>query len=334
MQNVLRVEGVRVTVLVENWVDILLPDGPGYERTGLLHHFDPGRQTLEAENGFSLLIELYLGGRCEAVVLFDCGLSAEVVAHNAAALGVAMGDIRQIVISHGHLDHHGGLEAVLGLIGHPTPVVVHPLAFEPRYAVMGGGRVAPFYNAPLERRTLEERGARFVLSRDPVPLGPGAITTGEIHLENDFEGAPSSVPPAGHGGGIYQLREGRFGADDVIDELAMAVLVEHEGLVVITGCGHAGVLNTVAQARRVTAEGADLALVMGGFHLGFPGTPPENIAKTVDGLRQLAPRRVVPMHCSGFGCMAQVAEALPDAFVQYSVGTRFEVGRCGPAGEM
>lgn len=317
-------DGVRITILVENWVDMLLGDGSDYRRAGLVDHFDPKRTSPIAENGLSLFIEVFDAGR-RFVVLFDCGLTADVLAHNLDALGLDARDIDHVAISHGHLDHHGGLAGLLELIGRPVPVAVHPEALLPRYAVMPTGGVAPYYNKPLLQRQLEDLGARFVLSRDPLPLAPGVLTTGEIPLQTPFEGPPDADVETKYRPGIYQLQDERIVPDLVLDEIGISVSVRGEGLVVVTGCGHAGVVNTVMRARELTGQ-EELALVMGGFHLGFPGTPDEKVDATVDALAALAPRRIVPMHCSGLRCIASVANQLPEAFMQYSVGTTVTVG--------
>jgi 7,8-dihydropterin-6-yl-methyl-4-(beta-D-ribofuranosyl)aminobenzene 5'-phosphate synthase len=322
-KSMLAADGVRITILVENWIDILIPDSDQISRRGLVFHFDPKEETLLAENGFSLFIETFTKDKRQCV-LFDSGLTAEVVRHNFRALHLDPHSIDHIVISHGHLDHHGGLEGLLPDIGHPVPVLVHPDAFLPRYVVFPT-EVAPFYNRSFDEDKLKAAGARFVLARAPVVLAPGVWSTGEIPRDTDFEGPGTEGKPITYGPGIYQLVDGRYQYDEVWDEVGLAVNVAGEGLVVITGCGHAGVINTVRQAQRITGVD-ELALVMGGFHLGFPGTPEEKIDKTVDALRTLEAKKIAPMHCSGFKCMADVARTLPDAFFQYAVGTSITIG--------
>jgi 7,8-dihydropterin-6-yl-methyl-4-(beta-D-ribofuranosyl)aminobenzene 5'-phosphate synthase len=317
-------DGVKITILVENWIDILISEPEGVTRRGLIHHFDRKEQPLRAEGGLSLFVETWIGGR-RSCVLFDSGLTPDVIAHNFGALGLDPHDVDHIAISHGHLDHHGGLAGTLELIGHPVPVLVHPDAFYPRYIIMGSGEVASFYNQALEPDELTRAGARLVLARDPVVIAPGIVSTGEIPLEVDFEGPPPAAKPTSYDPGIYQLREGEFVTDEVLDELGLAINVAGEGLVVITGCGHRGVINTVRRARQITGV-EEVALVMGGFHLGFPGTPDEVVDRTVAALGELNARRIAPMHCSGFRCIAGVASSLPDAFLQYAVGSTFTVG--------
>jgi 7,8-dihydropterin-6-yl-methyl-4-(beta-D-ribofuranosyl)aminobenzene 5'-phosphate synthase len=313
-------DSLRITVLVENSIDILLPDTRESRRMGLLEHFDKKRTPLLAENGFSMLLEI-TRGESLTTVLFDAGLTDRVILHNMDALGIDPSRIDQFVLSHAHFDHHGGLEGVLRAIGHDLPVVTHPDAFLPRYIVSGAGTVSPYYNSALDRTRLEAAGARFVLSHDPVPLGPGAITTGEIPRTTDFEGPPTTPARAGHSSGIFQVRDGGLVPDLVMDEVGIIINVADIGLVVITGCGHAGVINTVAHARALT-EVDTIAGILGGFHLGFPGTPDRSRTETVRALVELQPKFIAPMHCTGFRAMAEVAAAMPEQFFQYSVGTR------------
>jgi 7,8-dihydropterin-6-yl-methyl-4-(beta-D-ribofuranosyl)aminobenzene 5'-phosphate synthase len=320
-------DGIRITVLVENWIDILLAEEEFIGRPGLVHHFNPRNQVVQAENGFSLFIESWAGDK-RSCVLFDTGLGPDVIVHNFEALGIDPPDIDQIVISHGHLDHHGGLATILPLIGHEVPVVIHPDAFLPRYVVMANREIGPYYNRSLAMRELEDLGARWILTRQPVPVAPGILTSGEIPLETDFEGPTPSDGPALYEPGLYQVRDNQYVSDMVTDEQALVASVKDEGLAVITGCGHRGVINTVRQARRI-AEEEPLALVAGGFHLGFPGTPKERVEKTVDALCEVGTKRIVPMHCSGFDCMSQIAARMPDEFLQYMVGMTIDIGDVG-----
>ncbi|MBI3949604.1 MAG: MBL fold metallo-hydrolase [Acidobacteria bacterium] len=319
MKNVNKADAVTITTLVENYIDILLADHDDVCRCGLIHHFDTKRTPVQAEFGISFLVEV-LKGRETYRVLFDAGMTPAVIQHNLRALGIDAAQIDHIVISHGHPDHYGGLEGALTAIGHRVPVATHPEAFEPRYAVMPDGRVAPFYNYSFDRARLEPLGARFVLSRTAADIGPGIIISGEIQRETDFEGPR---PPAGFAG-LYQVIDSKYGYDRVMDEIALIINVRDQGLIVLTGCGHAGVINSIRHAQRLTGE-ERIGAVMGGFHLGFPGTPPEFLTKTVAALKEIEPQLVCPMHCSGLQTLATVMTEMPDAFFQYAVGTRLTI---------
>ncbi len=334
---------VEITVLVENWVDMLLADeglthghsgeqghSHGHDdlhcvsRAGLIHHFDPKLIPPQAENGIALLVRAWRGGR-KTTVLFDVGLTGKVLAHNFVALDEDPNEIDHLVISHGHPDHYGGVHTFLDLLDRPIPVATHPDAFLPRYAVMGDGRTAPFYNQAFREETVDDGGGRLVLTKEPLDLGWGVRTTGGIPRDVPFEGPRPAAEPGAPG--LYQVNaDGEFVTDQVWDEIGLVIDVEGEGLIVLTGCAHAGVLNTIHQGRRICGE-KPVRAVMGGFHLGFPTTPAENVDLTVKAMDDLDVHMVMPMHCSGLRAQAAFLGAMPDRYVQPSVGTRLHFGR-------
>jgi 7,8-dihydropterin-6-yl-methyl-4-(beta-D-ribofuranosyl)aminobenzene 5'-phosphate synthase len=322
---------LEVRILVENWVDMLLPDlhvGDGSQhcvtRSGLIEHFDPKLTPPQAENGISLLVRASRGRRT-FTTLFDVGLTGSVLAHNLRVLGEDVTTIDSVVISHGHPDHYGGIDRFLGELDRAVPVATHPDAFLPRYAVMADGATSPFYNAAFNQESLSASGARFVLSREPLELGCGVRTTGEITRTVEYEGPR---PPAEPGDpGLYQVSEdGQVRLDEVEDEQALVIDVAGEGLVVLTGCAHAGVINTIHQARQVSGD-KPIRAVIGGFHLGFPTTPAENVAKTVEAMRELEVQMIVPMHCSGLHAHSAFSSTLPHQYVQPAVGSSLWFGR-------
>jgi 7,8-dihydropterin-6-yl-methyl-4-(beta-D-ribofuranosyl)aminobenzene 5'-phosphate synthase len=324
-------DSLEVRVLVENWVDMLLPDqvpAAGalhcVERVGLIEHFDFARQPPQAENGISLLVRATRARRT-CTVLFDVGLTGTVLTHNLAALRENPLEIDHVVISHGHPDHFGGVHRLLNAFERPIPVLTHPDAFLPRYAVMGDGRSSPFYNAEFNPETLNSGGAGLVLSRDPLELGCGVRTTGQIPRLTDYEG-PRQPEYAG-APGLYQVgRDGAVGLDEVWDEQALVIDVRDEGLVVLTGCAHAGVVNSMMRAREISGD-KPIRAVMGGFHLGFPTTPEQNVDKTIDSMAEFDVQMIVPMHCSGLRAHTGFSTKLPRSYVQPSVGTTFRLGK-------
>lgn len=323
-------DSVDVMVLVENQVDMLLPDqDPAagdlhcVSRTGLVEHFDPKRVPPVAENGLSLLVTVRRG-RYASRVIFDVGLTGTALAHNLSALGEDPATVDSVVISHGHPDHYGGIHRFLDLAGRPVPVATHPDAFLPRFAVMGDGRTSTFYNAAFNAPQIEDEGGRLVRSRQAVDLGWGMTTTGEIPREVEFEGPRPAATPGGPG--LYQVSaDGGFALDEVWDEQGLVIDVAGEGLVVLTGCAHAGVVNTVRQAQRLRGD-RPVRAVLGGFHLGFPTTPRENVARTVAALREHEVRTVMPMHCSGLAAHTAFSTDLADSYVQPAVGTVLHFG--------
>ncbi|MGC0239502.1 MBL fold metallo-hydrolase [Arthrobacter sp. SD76] len=316
-------DSVKITVLVENWVDMLLEDqhsdhGEHCVRNGLIEHFDQGRIPPQAENGLSILVTAKRGIHTKTI-LFDAGLTGTVLLHNLRALRIGVEDIDGVVISHGHPDHFGGILPLLDIFDRTMPVMTHPDAFLPRFAVMADGRVSQYYNQGFTAESLERHGGRPILNNGALDLGCGIYTTGFIPRTVSFEGPQ---PPAhDHAPGLYQVAaNGHYGLDEVLDEQGLVINVKGKGLIVITGCAHAGVLNTIDRAREMFGERPILAAI-GGFHLGFPTTPEANVDRTLQGMLERDVKRVVPMHCSGLRTHVRFSLDAPEQYIQPSVGT-------------
>jgi 7,8-dihydropterin-6-yl-methyl-4-(beta-D-ribofuranosyl)aminobenzene 5'-phosphate synthase len=262
------VDSVVITTIADNHVDMLLPDVDSVRRLGLLHHFDPRMIPPRAENGISFLVTTQRAGRIRAV-LFDTSLTSSVLLHNFVATRTNPGDLSAVVLSHGHPDHHGGLLGLLEAIERPVPVIVDPAAFWPRYLRLATGEVAPHYNYALQQTSVESAGGVLTLSEGAVEVIDGVYATGRIEREVPFE-RPSDQ--AVLDAGLFHLVDGHICADSVPDDQALVVNVTGLGLVVLTGCSHAGVINSITAAKRITGENRVHA-VMGGFHLGFPCSP-------------------------------------------------------------
>ena len=176
--------------------------------------------------------------------------------------------------------------------------------------------VIPYYNQTFNRSELEAEGARFIFANDPVPVCPASMTTGEIPLKVEFE---PPGPTKGSQSSLWCIRDGKFEEDPTLDDLGLIINLKDKGLVVVTGCAHAGVINTIRHAQKVTGIN-NLHAVFGGFHLGFPGIPQEKGDSTINELKKLNPSYVSPMHCSGFGTLAAVQREMPEAFLLNTAG--------------
>jgi 7,8-dihydropterin-6-yl-methyl-4-(beta-D-ribofuranosyl)aminobenzene 5'-phosphate synthase len=271
-----------------------------------------------AEHGFSALVSVRLAGRTHTL-LFDTGVSPGGMAENVERLGVDVADIEAVVLSHGHFDHAGGFEGLARLRGrNGLPLTVHPLVWTHRRVVLPGH---PIWELPtLRRSSLEAEGFEVIERRQPSVLLDGSVLiTGEVDRTTDFEqGLPFHEA----------RRDGCWEPDPLLlDDQALVVHVRGRGLVVLTGCGHAGAINIARHAMRLT--GVDrLHGLLGGFHLTGPGFEPI-IEPTVDALTDLAPDVVVPAHCTGWRGMHELANRLPTSFVPNSVGTRLELAASG-----
>lgn len=322
------VDEVTVATLVDNAYDALLP-GDGWVRRpsfdvgqAVAAQFDGGRTAvgLVAEHGFSALVTVRRGP-VTTTVLFDTGVSPDGMVTNADRLGVDLRAIHSVVLSHGHFDHAGGLAGLArrrGLGG--LPLTVHPLVWTRR-------RLAPVGQQPVElptlsRRALEGEGFEVIERRHPSLLLDGSVLiTGEIDRTTEFErGMPSA----------HEAWIGATWRPDplVLDDQALVVHVRDRGLVVLTGCGHAGAVNIARQAMRLT--GVDrLHALLGGLHLGGPAFEPI-IPATTHALVELAPDILVPGHCTGWRAQHALAAALPTAWTPGSVGSAYTMAAPEP----
>ena len=307
------VDRLEITTVINNYADLLLKDKEGVVR-GPQH--DGQRMlddTLLAEHGLCLWLDLFQGGE-KTSVLLDAGYSRVAVLHNLDILGLDPGDLSAIAVSHGHLDHTGSLMAVLDRIDHPVSLTFHPDAYLTRAIENPDGtRIESPSN--LEGGALEAAGAELLVAEGPVALaGGGLFTTGTIPRETDFEVVRTSFK-------IY--REGRVMTDPINDDQSLMVHVKGRGLALISGCAHAGIINSVEYARRLSGV-ERVAAVIGGFHL--TGAEEYALRSTLDRLKAYSPDLVMAMHCTGREAECALAAEMPEAFVLNCVGTKVVLG--------
>jgi 7,8-dihydropterin-6-yl-methyl-4-(beta-D-ribofuranosyl)aminobenzene 5'-phosphate synthase len=266
-----------------------------------------------AEHGFSMLIRV-LFGRKTVNILFDTGISADGAVENAKRMGLELSEVEYVVLSHGHYDHFGGLVSVLKKIYKANvPVIVHEDMFKIRGVANSDGTIRIYPEFP----TMQQLGSsQLINSKQPYLIGDGTIlVTGEIPRETNFEK------------GFLQHRalvDGTWQPDPLIlDDRAVVFNVKGKGLVIISGCAHAGIINTILYAQRISGIMKTYA-VMGGFHLA--GKENENrIDQTVKELERISPKLIVPSHCTGWRGMCAIAKALPEAYVRSSVGNLYQL---------
>lgn len=313
---------VVVTTLVDNVYDALLISDDSITRvplaagTAQAPQFEPGCTNvgLMAEHGFSALVTVRRGDTTTSV-LFDTGLSPDAMVTNAGRLGLDLSGVHAVVLSHGHFDHAGGLAALAGRRGtRSLPAVVHPLVWtRRRLALPGGADDLP----TLSKRALAGEGFDVIERRQPSLVADGSILiTGEVDRTTDFE---HGMPPA------HQRWTGTAWEPDplILDDQALVVNVRGKGLVIVTGCGHAGAVNIVRHAQRLTGV-PRLHALLGGLHLGGAFFTP-GIGPTVRALTELAPDLLAPGHCTGWRAQHALAAALPGSWVQGSSGTRYQL---------
>ena len=305
------VDKVEILSLLDNTIDLLLPNSNNVNR--LPRSSDAmTREPLIAEHGFAALVTVTRANTSESL-LFDAGLSKKGLIHNMDVLDVKPKELHTIVLSHGHADHTRGLMGMIERLGErKMPLLLHPDAFLERKVIFPDGHEMNL--PPPDRRVLSQDGIEFIEERGPsYLLGGLVLVTGQVHRATDFEtGFPLH----------YALRNDEWQKDPYIhDDQAVVVHVKDKGLVVLTGCGHAGAINTIRQAQELTGV-QKVHAVIGGFHLSGPLFE-SIIPPTVAALKELNPEMIVPAHCTGWKAVHAIARELPQAFVQNSVGTRF-----------
>jgi 7,8-dihydropterin-6-yl-methyl-4-(beta-D-ribofuranosyl)aminobenzene 5'-phosphate synthase len=264
-----------------------------------------------AEWGLSMYIEV--DGK---KVLFDTGAGIAAV-HNAQLMGIDLSVVDKIVLSHGHRDHTGGLREVLMRMKKEVEIIAHPDIWASKYsgsvAWKGKGRGAKkpeqFSGLPFRREMLEALGARFNLTRKSVKITPHFLTTGEIPMLSAYEEIDS---------GLFDKKTGEMLPDALNDDLALIIDTEY-GLVVILGCAHHGIINTLRHAQKLTGKELIYAAI-GGTHL--LNADESRLKKTAAELQEMGIQYLGVSHCTGFEASCYLAREFGDGFFLNNSGTR------------
>jgi len=288
------VDSITITTLVDNATDMLAPDQ------------GPARRADVAAAGAPRMPAAFLeGGQALDALRAEHGFSALVTIETAG----------KSVLSHGHFDHTTGLDGLARSLGRVNlPVIIHPQFWSRRRILIPGRE--PIELPSTSKPALIGAGFEIVEERQPSFLLDGSLlVTGEVDRTTEFE----------RGMLVQQAwRDGEWQPDPLIlDDQALIAHVRGKGLVVLTGCGHAGVVNILRYARKLTGVERVYALI-GGFHLNGPLFEPA-IPLVCDALAEAAPEVIVPAHCTGWRATRALADRFPDAFIPNSVGTRFEL---------
>jgi 7,8-dihydropterin-6-yl-methyl-4-(beta-D-ribofuranosyl)aminobenzene 5'-phosphate synthase len=275
--------GMTILTLVENTV----------QKLGLI-----------AEHGLSFLIAAPGGD-----ILFDTGQGFALIP-NASRMEIDLRRITSVVLSHGHCDHTGGLSRLVSEIG-PRPVFAHPSAFSRKYSKKQGELRS--IGVPESRGALQQAGVQLRTCAQPVAVAPGVLATGPIPRVTDFEQVPPHfLTDAPDGSGLVQ---------DFLEDDQALILDQRGGPVLVLGCGHAGIVNTLLYAAELTGT-KRFPLVIGGMHL-FDADE-RRLEQTLEFLRQFEITRIAPCHCTGPRGQFALWQKYGTAFLSNTTGDRIE----------
>lgn len=253
-----------------------------------------------AEHGLSMLVEVD-----DLCLLLDTGQTGTAV-HNARAMGIDLSRVSRVILSHGHQDHTGGLKEVLAETGEVT-LYAHSDVWRPRYVARKGEK-ARYAGLMFLREQLESMGANIQLSDGPVHISREVMITGPVPRVTPFERLDADL--------VVKAPQG-WQQDQVPDDQALVVKTP-KGLVVLLGCAHSGMVNTLLHAQQVAGQKRIFA-VLGGTHLGFASQ--EQLEKTVDALREFDIQRLGVSHCTGLAAGGRLAREFGDRFFFNNVAT-------------
>jgi 7,8-dihydropterin-6-yl-methyl-4-(beta-D-ribofuranosyl)aminobenzene 5'-phosphate synthase len=320
MSVIVAADKVEIRILVDNATDTLSSNPPFVESESafiIRRGFTSSARCLCcAVHGLSCLVTVHRGGKSHAV-LFDTGPEDYAFERNVTRLGVDLGAVESVVLSHGHWDHSGAMLLALGMIrgrngGRKVPFYAHPGMFVTRGVRQANGSVRRMDDVPSVIE-LADFGAEMIVTTEPQALLGGLFyVSGEIPRVSGFE--------RGYPGQVRRTADGWEPDELLMDERWLAVNIAGKGLVVLSACSHAGIVNVCRHAR-ATFSDIPIHAVMGGLHLSGPNEA--IIPQTMEGLKEFGIKTIAAGHCTGWRAMAALAKAFSDALVPTAVGKQF-----------
>jgi len=324
------IENAKITILVDNITDRLLPSTSMVKRPPLISNQMISKSPI-AEHGFSALLEIsyvHENATKSNKFLFDTGVSKDGIVYNSDVLGINLRDIETIVLSHGHFDHISGLISILRRLKKSVEIIVHSDAFLRRWLVYPNGNKArmDFLNEEeinqaggiirkVDKISFLPRNENMLSNKRTDHPNNRVMISGEIPRVTKFEKGFSLQ---------YKEKdnENNLIPDPLVcDDQALIMNVRNKGLIILTGCGHAGIINTIKFAKKVTGI-ERIHCVIGGFHLSGQDYE-DSIPLTLAELTKVDPRYIVPCHCTGWKATNKIIDMMPEKFIQSSVGSTF-----------
>ena len=271
--------------------------------TILVDNIVPGKSETLAEHGFSVYLETSKGN-----FLFDTGRGKAII-HNAVECKKDLKRLKKVILSHGHADHTGGLPEVLRFHDQ-IDVLGHPDIFISRFRMDGSGN-RKYSGIPYAKGYLEKKGARFVFNTGSVEIENGIYLTGEVPRTTKFEAADMK--------NRFAERMGEIVPEVISDDQAMVIKTK-EGILIILGCAHSGVINTINHAVKITNVDTIFGIV-GGTHLGF--SKEAQLKETIEVLKTYQIQNLIPAHCTGLSASIRLREHFENIFQFSHVGKIF-----------
>lgn len=331
------VNTINITILIDNITDRLLPNLSLVKRPPLISKNRFNKPPI-AEHGFSTLVEISYKYKDKKIIkkfLFDTGVSKNGIIYNSNIFGINFEDIETIILSHGHFDHFSGLINVLKKVHKPIEIITHPDAFLRRWIVFPDGRKAKM--GILDEEEIKEFGG-IIIKNNSINYLPRPKTTNINNNNNDLDNnrlknnsrvlITGEIPRVTkfEKGFPLQYKEGKDENDLIADpfvkdDQALVMLLKNKGLVILTGCGHAGIINTINYATKVTGI-KKVHAIIGGFHLTGEDYE-ESIPLTINELLKINPEYIIPCHCTGWKACNEIIKSMPQKYIQTSVGSTF-----------
>ncbi len=310
MINLKPLKSIEILSIIDNTSDIVLKDTPYMKRFPHIDsHGKIWETTLMAEHGLSLLIKASSADGDHTIIM-DAGFTGTAMEQNLGLLNMDLSSVENIVISHGHRDHTGGLPTLLRIMNKPCKIIAHPDALLQRYVETIKGKI--IYPGHLVREELTKYGAIIIENSDPMLISNDRmLITGFVPRKTAFEKTPR---------GSFIDRNGSLEEDNINDDQSVILNLKDKGLIIISGCAHSGIVNTVNYAVKITGINRVFAVV-GGFHLSG-NTPDFIIQQTISELKKFEPEVIIPVHCTGFRAQCRFAGEFGDDYQINSVGSR------------
>ncbi len=264
------------------------------------------------QHGISLLLTTEREGMVKNI-LVDVGQNPGALLENMGKMQVSPASIDMIVLTHCHYDHTQGLSEVLKAIGKKDlPVIAHPDIFRLNFVTEPSLRHVGVMDGD-KRDDIEEAGGLLYLTKDSMKAMPGLITTGEVERVTDFEEVGMS---------LFTVENGHYVEDAMLDDISVIAHIEDKGIVVVTGCSHAGIVNICLQSTKLTRT-KKIHGIVGGFHLVEASDA--RIKETTQALKKLNPDWIYPGHCTGFKAQAELYRVFKERFSPLQTGMVIEV---------